>query len=89
MFTIKKTVDKFSTTCYYFPMINELLTQLGFGEKEIKVYLTLLQHGKLSPASLAKIVGLNRSTVYSVAKELKEKGVIAEDLGGQVGRAHV
>lgn len=63
-------------------MINELLTQLGFGEKEIKVYLTLLQHGKLSPASLAKIVSLNRSTVYSVAKELKEKGVIAEDLGG-------
>jgi len=63
-------------------MINDLLKQLGFGDKEIKVYLTLLQHGKLSPASLAKIVGLNRSTVYSLAKELTTKGVIAEDLGG-------
>lgn len=62
-------------------MINELLKQLGFGDKEIAVYLALLQHGKITPASLAKIVGLNRSTVYSVAKELARKGVIAEDLG--------
>lgn len=64
-------------------MINELLKSLGFGDKEILVYLTLLQHGKLSPASLAKITKLNRSTVYSTAKELSEKGVIIEDLGGK------
>lgn len=63
-------------------MVNDLLKQLGFGEKEITVYLTLLQHGKLTPASLAKIVKLNRTTVYAVAKELTQKGVIAEDLGG-------
>jgi len=37
-------------------MVNDLLKQLGFGDKEILVYLTLLQHGKLSPASLANIV---------------------------------
>lgn len=64
-------------------MINDLLSQLGFGEKEIKVYLALLQHGKLSPASLAKITSLNRTTIYSTAKELAQKGVIAEDLGGK------
>lgn len=64
-------------------MINELLKSLGFGDKEISVYLTLLQHGKLSPASLAKIVSLNRTTVYSIAKELVQKGVIAEDLGNK------
>ena len=64
-------------------MINELLRTLGFGDKEIVVYLTLLQHDKLSPASLAKIVNLNRSTVYSIAKELVQKGVIAEDLGNK------
>jgi sugar-specific transcriptional regulator TrmB len=64
-------------------MINELLKTLGFGDKEILVYVTLLQHGKLTPASLAKIVGINRTTVYSTAKELVGKGVIAEDLGGK------
>lgn len=63
-------------------MINDLLKQLGFGDKEITIYLTLLQHGKLTPASLAKIVNLNRTTVYSIAKNLADKGVIAEDLGG-------
>ncbi len=62
-------------------MVNDLLKQLGFGDKEITIYLTLLQHGKLSPASLAKIVKLNRTTVYSIAKELAAKGVIAEDIG--------
>lgn len=63
-------------------MINESLKQLGFGEKEITVYTTLLQHGKLTPAALGRISGLNRTTVYSTAKELAQKGVIAEDLGG-------
>ncbi len=57
--------------------------QLGFGDKEILVYLTLLQHGKLTPSSLAKISRLNRTTVYSTAKELASKGVIAEDLGNK------
>ncbi len=64
-------------------MINELLKQLGLAEKQARVYLGVLQYGKITPASLAKIVGLNRSTVYSVAKELMALGVIAEDLGGR------
>lgn len=72
-----------STTYYYLLMINDLLKQLGFGEKEVTIYLALLQHGKLTPASLANIVGINRTTVYSTAKELAAKGVIAEDLGGK------
>ncbi len=76
-------VDKLLTTCYHLPMINELLKNLGFGDKEAAVYLTLLQHGKLTPASLAKISKLNRTTVYSTAKELVQKGVIAEDLGSK------
>lgn len=63
-------------------MVNDLLKQLGFGDKEVSVYLTLLQHGKLTPASLAKIVNFNRTTVYSIAKDLAAKGIIAEDLGG-------
>ena len=63
-------------------MINTLLKQLGFGDKESEVYLTILKHGKIAPADLAKATGINRTTVYSVAKELISKGVIAEDLGG-------
>ncbi len=62
-------------------MINELLAKLGLNEKEIEVYLTVLQHGKITPTALAKVVGINRTTVYSVAKELVQKGLITEDLG--------
>jgi sugar-specific transcriptional regulator TrmB len=63
-------------------MENELLNRLGFSDKEITVYTAILRYGKISPASLAKLTKLNRTTVYSVAKELIKQGVIAEDLGG-------
>ncbi|MES2953301.1 MAG: helix-turn-helix domain-containing protein [Patescibacteria group bacterium] len=63
-------------------MIEKLLEELGFDEKEIRVYLAVLQKGKTTPAAIARLTGINRSTVYSVAKELLEKGVIQEDLAG-------
>jgi sugar-specific transcriptional regulator TrmB len=62
-------------------MVKELLSKIGLNEKEIQVYLTILQHGKITPAALSKVVGINRTTVYSVAKELIRKGLIIEDLG--------
>lgn len=62
-------------------MINELLSKIGLNEKEIQVYLTVLQYGKISPTALSKALGINRTTIYSVAKELVLKGLIIEDLG--------
>jgi len=64
-------------------MIEEILKKLGFSEKEAVVYLAILQHGKVLPADLAKITNINRTTVYSVIKELISKGVVNEDLGGE------
>ncbi len=63
-------------------MIEATLKQLGFSEKEIEVYLAVLKRGKVLPAEVAKLTELNRSTVYSVASELKKRGVITEDLAG-------
>lgn len=63
-------------------MIEELLKRLGFAEKEIQIYLAVLSEGKITPANLAKITGINRSTVYSIAKELLNKGVIIGDIAG-------
>lgn len=62
-------------------MIEQQLKNLGFSDKEVTVYLALLRSGKTSPATLAKLTGINRTTVYSVAKELQNRGVITEDLG--------
>lgn len=63
-------------------MLNQYLQQLGFSDKEIAVYLCILENGKLSAASVSRITKINRTTVYSVSKELINKGVIFEDLGG-------
>ena len=63
-------------------MIDQILQQLGFSDKEISIYLCVLEHGKLSAASVARITQINRTTVYSVTKELILKGVIIEDIGG-------
>jgi predicted transcriptional regulator len=66
-------------------MINDFLKQLGFGDKEILVYLAIIEQGKATPATIAKITGINRTTVYALAKELVQKRVIVEDLGGKRG----
>ena len=64
-------------------MIKDILEQLGFNKKEISVYLNVLEQGKITPGNLARLTGINRTTVYAIAKELVEKGVIIEDLGGK------
>lgn len=63
-------------------MLDQYLQQLGFSDKEIAVYLCVLENGKLSAAAVSRITKINRTTVYSVSKELIKKGVIHEDLGG-------
>lgn len=64
-------------------MIQEILKKLDFSEKEVDIYLAILQRGKITPADLAKTTGINRTTVYSVTKELVKRGIVSEDLGGE------
>ena len=64
--------------------MEEQLKQLGLGEKEIDIYLSILKQGKVRATALARSLGLKRTTVYSVAKELVEKGLIKQDLGEPV-----
>jgi len=66
-------------------MINQLLSDLGFSEKEIAVYLCILKNGKVTPANIARLTKINRTTVYAVAKELLKRGVVAEDLASKTG----
>jgi sugar-specific transcriptional regulator TrmB len=60
-------------------MYTELLEKLGFDEKEIAVFIAVLERGRVAPAVVATITGINRSTVYSVAKSLAERGVLYID----------
>lgn len=62
-------------------MLRTTLQKLGLSEKEIALYLIVLQHQRISVADAAKISRINRTTVYAVAKELLKKGIIQEEIG--------
>lgn len=63
-------------------MAIEALKTLGLSDRQIQVYLTVLQQGRATAITLSRITKINRTTIYSVSKELIDKGLISEDLGG-------
>ena len=62
-------------------MLQPLLQKLGLNAKAISIYLTVVNQGKITPADAATLTGINRTTVYAVAKELIKKGLIEEEIG--------
>lgn len=63
-------------------MSTDYLTKLEFTKRESALYRILLTHGRLTATEAAKLSGISRPTVYSVAKELMRKGLVTEDFGG-------
>ncbi len=62
------------------------LLQLGFSDKEILVYLVVLQNKESSIPSIAKETALGRGTVYDIVEKIKTKGYIAEIKKGKKRR---
>jgi sugar-specific transcriptional regulator TrmB len=54
-----------------------ILKKLGLNDKEITVYLKLLEYGAISVRSLAELAGLNRGTTYDILKKLQESGLVS------------
>ncbi|MBX4200500.1 TrmB family transcriptional regulator [Candidatus Parcubacteria bacterium] len=54
-----------------------ILKQLGFSDKEIKIYLVLLEQGPSSVRTLASFSKINRGTTYDILKSLKEGGLVS------------
>jgi sugar-specific transcriptional regulator TrmB len=57
-------------------MIEQTLQKLGWSEKQIQVYLTLLKMGPASVRTLAAASGINRGTTYDILKQLQELGCV-------------
>lgn len=53
-----------------------VLSNLGLSENETKVYIEAIKHEQISPFSIAKAVGIPRTTVYDVMFNLALKGLI-------------
>lgn len=54
-----------------------ILKKLGLSEKEVTVYLKLLESGSSSVRRLAESTKINRGTVYDILKSLQEKSLVS------------
>ncbi len=54
--------------------IISILEDIGLSEKEVAVYLALLQLGEETASRISEIAKLNRITTYTLLKSLQEKG---------------
>ena len=54
------------------------LQKTGFGEKEAKIYVALLELGGAYPSRIAEYSGLNRSTTYKILTDLSIRGLVNE-----------
>lgn len=57
-----------------------ILSLFNLSENHNTVYMSLLEYGRLQPASIAKITGIKRPTVYLILKELEARGFVKQDL---------
>lgn len=77
-----KLIDKFLVFCYHIRMENQdlevrkKLTFIGFTDKEINIYLSLLEIGKGTVAEIARKAGINRPTGYHILGGLESKGLV-------------
>ena len=54
-----------------------IFKKLGLSDKEMAVYLSLLEHGASSVRNLAQLANLNRGTAYDILKKLQEVGLVS------------
>ena len=64
--------------------VEKVLEKLGFSPNEIKVYLTLNDHGSIKAGRVAKLAKIDRSSGYNALKSLQEKGLVSYVLVGNV-----
>lgn len=56
-----------------------MLKSLGLKENEVRLYQAVVKAGDVTPSALAKLVGIKRTTAYSLVRGLSEKGLLVED----------
>lgn len=59
------------------------LKQLGFNEKEARIYLAALELGPSSVQNIAKKSKVKRATIYEIINNLKKKGIFDETVKGK------
>lgn len=58
--------------------INEILKEIGFEEREIKVYLAIIKEGDSTALKIARTVKIDRTTIYDILEKLIERGIVSK-----------
>lgn len=58
-------------------MIEEILMQNGFSEKEAKVYVAVLEVGEATVAQIGQKAHLKRTTVYDILEPMRDRGIVS------------
>lgn len=66
------------------PTIEKTLEKIGLSPNEIKVYLTLNDHGSCKAGRISKLARLDRSSAYNALKLLQEKGFVSYVMVGEI-----
>lgn len=64
--------------------IEKALERVGFSQNEIKVYLTLNDHGSMKAGKVAKLAKMDRSSTYNAIQMLLDKGLASYVFIGKV-----
>jgi len=64
--------------------IEKVLEKVGFSPNEIKVYLTLNDHGSTKAGRISKLAKIDRSSCYNALKSLTEKGLVSYVFIGKI-----
>jgi len=55
----------------------QILQNIGFNDKEARIYLTILELNEALPGAIARISGIKRSTTYLILEQLEKKGLVS------------
>ena len=55
----------------------EILKDLGFEDREIKIYLTLIRIGDSPALKISKEIGIDRTTTYDILERLIGRGIVS------------
>ncbi len=61
-------------------MLDGILREHGLKPEEIRIYTALLERGALKVSELAKLTGLQRTTLYGYLELLKSQGLVRENM---------
>ena len=66
--------------------IEDTLQQIGLTKKEVQTYLALVKSGPVTLHQLAKLTGINRTSLYRIAERLQHLGLVNMILGQKAVR---